>query len=113
MKLAESVIAWTPATADSPTTGMVRVGALIKPDQEDWTASYLCTGGGAYLGVRKLSKPEAVAWTFIEFHLLVARDGIPVDRAHNAFLAIEEYVDNIPPDMRPKTTSENASKMKG
>lgn len=56
--------------------------------------------------MRKLSETEAVAWTFIEFHLLVARDRIPVHKAHEAFLAIDEYVSNIPPDMRPyKKTS--------
>jgi len=101
MKLAESVIAWTPATASSATAGKVRVGPIVKPGEQDWTAAYLCTGGGAYIGVRKLSEIEAVAWTFIEFHLLVARDRIPPHKAHEAFLAIDEYIGNIPPDMRP------------
>ena len=100
MKLAESVIAWTPATLDSPTAGKVRVGPLIRPGEEDWTKSYFSTGGGAYVGVRKLSEVEAVAWTFMEFHVLVTRDGIPPHRVHEAFLAIDEYVANIPPDMR-------------
>ena len=101
MKLAESVIAWTPATANSSTAGMVRVGPIVEPGQPDWTTSYACTGGGAYIGVRKLSEIETVAWTFIEFHLLVARDRIPVHNAHEAFLGIDAYVNNLPLDMRP------------
>src|ERR1700721_243240 len=102
MKLAESVVAWTPATANSPTAGIVRVGPIVEPGQQDWTTSFACTGGGAYIGVRKLSEIEAVAWIFIEFHLLVARDRIPVDKVHEAFLGIDDFGRNIPQTSRPQ-----------
>jgi hypothetical protein len=36
---------------------------------------------------------------FIEFHSIVVRDQVPVDAAHNAFLAIDEYRDRIAPDI--------------
>lgn len=102
MKLAEMMIAWTPIGIDSPTAGMVRVGPLINPGERDWSKEFLSTGGGAYVGVRKLSEVEAVAWTFIEFHTLVARDGIDPQKAHEAFLSIDEYVANVAPDMRKR-----------
>ncbi|MEX1180588.1 MAG: hypothetical protein WEB63_07240 [Cucumibacter sp.] len=36
---------------------------------------------------------------FIEFHTLVVRDGISLDEAHGAFLAIDEYRAMIAPDI--------------
>src|SRR5687768_6572976 len=33
----------------------------------------------------------ALAMVLIHFHTLTARDGIPLDMAHQAFLAIDEY----------------------
>jgi hypothetical protein len=34
---------------------------------------------------------------FINFHTLTLRDGIPVEMAHRAFLAIDEYREHISP----------------
>ena len=99
MKISETLIAWTPATANSPTAGTVKVGPLIKAGTQDWAAPYLMTGGAAYTAVRKLSGIDAVARVFIEFNTLVARDGLPVGEVHEAFLAIDEYATHIAPDM--------------
>jgi hypothetical protein len=36
---------------------------------------------------------------FINFHTLIVRDGIPIEKAHRAFLAIDEYREHISPDI--------------
>jgi hypothetical protein len=36
---------------------------------------------------------------FIEFHSIVVRDQVPVEAAHWAFLAIDEYRERIAPDL--------------
>ena len=40
---------------------------------------------------------------FIEFHTIVVRDKVPVEAAHRAFLAIDEYRDRISPDIEGAT----------
>jgi hypothetical protein len=37
---------------------------------------------------------------FIQFHTAVIRDGIDPQRAHKAFLAIDEYRQRISPDIQ-------------
>lgn len=40
---------------------------------------------------------------FIEFHTIVVRDKVPIQAAHKAFLAIDEYRDVSPPLPREPT----------
>jgi hypothetical protein len=99
VKLAEAIIAWTPARAPNTRAGQVQIGRLVPKDQHEWTALYTHTGGAANRAVRQLSGSEAVARTFIEFHTLVMRDGIDPRTAHEAFLVIDEYAMHISPDI--------------
>jgi hypothetical protein len=99
MKIAEALIAWTPAGVESPRAGQVQIGRLVGTDQHEWTASYTHAGGAANRAVRQLSGAEAVARTFVEFHTLVTRDGIDPRTAHEAFLVIDEYTTHISPDI--------------
>ncbi len=47
----------------------------------------------------KARRMAMVAMVFIHFHTLTARDGIPPDMAHRAFLAIDEYRRHMSPDI--------------
>ena len=98
IKASEAIIAWTPAGADgsfAKTAGTVKVGPLIESGQPVWTLPYMMSAGAAYAYVRGLSGAEAVAQVFITINEIVVRDGIPVEAAHEAFLAIEEYASRI------------------
>jgi len=100
MKAADALVAWTPADyLDSPTRGQVKVGPLITNPDNDWTMDYAYTGGAAHAERRSMLGDQQVARTFIEFNTLVVRDGIPVEAAHRAFLAIDEYAHFISPDI--------------
>ena len=100
MKVAEALIAWTPNYAtENPTAGTIKVGPLLRRGDADWAEPFLFTGGAKYSAVRKLKGREAVANIFIEFNTLVARDGLSPQLVDEAFLVIDEYAENISPDM--------------
>lgn len=101
MKAAEALIAWTPAHIEGhATAGQVKVGNLLSQENpKDWSRPYLMTGGAAEVRRRELEGWEAVAFVFIEFNTIVARDGVDPKVAHEAFLAIDEYAERISPDM--------------
>ena len=100
MNVAEAMIAWTPIHATKTTSaGTLKVGPLLQPGDADWTRPFLYTGGASETHVRALTGRKAVARIFIEFNTLVARDGLSPQLVHEAFLVIDEYADNISPDM--------------
>ena len=60
----EALVAWNPVSSDLPA---VAVGPLRREGQPDWSFTYQCTGGAAYVGWRKHSDPEkACLWLFSE-----------------------------------------------
>jgi hypothetical protein len=100
MKACEALIAWSPNygpefAAASPgwpkTPGEVAVGPLLKEGDPDWTKQYAFTGGAAEVSRRHLKGDESALMLFIDFHTLVVRDGVDPQKAHKAFLAIDEY----------------------
>ena len=101
MKFRDALVAWNPGTSE------VRVGLLIGEDEADWTRTpikYRMTGGAAYKEVREATNPLAIAvFMFAEFHAIVVRDNVPVQAAHRAFLAIDEYRERIAPDIEGAT----------
>jgi hypothetical protein len=97
MKAIESMVAWTPCDYDGPSAGQVRVGRW--PDEMGWSDPFLMTSGACYIDRHKLTAHERRALVFIDFNTLVVRDGIDVQAAHKAFLAIDEYRQFISPDI--------------
>ena len=92
MNAHEALIAWTPAHRnDDPTAGTVKVGPLMSDDMSDWTDSYAYTGGAAYQNRRDLRGDASLKMLFVDFHTLVVRDGIEPQKAHEAFLIIDDY----------------------
>ncbi|MGC2786155.1 MAG: hypothetical protein WA397_20450 [Roseiarcus sp.] len=62
------------------------------------------TGGAAEIALRKCTDEyKRDMMLFIEFHTIVVRDKVPVEAAHRAFLAIDEYRDRISPDIEGAT----------
>ncbi len=58
------------------------------------------TGGAAYVELRNCEdKHKHDMMLFIEFHTIVVRDRVPIDAAHKAFLAIDEYRERIALDI--------------
>lgn len=110
MKAAEALIAWTPSRmVDNPTAGQVKIGPLFQRElHNDWSAPYAKSGGAANVFWREIEGWEAVAFVFIEFNTLVARDGIPPEVAHEAFLNIDEYAERISPEMSGARKRDNS-----
>lgn len=98
MKQLEAIIAWTPARwADlrPETAGQV----VVLPRGEAQEAKrFAMRAGASSSALAALSEEERIARLFIEFQTLVVRDGIDVQAAHRAFLAIDEYRFRIAPD---------------
>ncbi|MCP1970828.1 hypothetical protein [Bradyrhizobium elkanii] len=88
MKACEAVIAWTPAWKDDVNAGIVDVFQLGAPIP----IRYRRTAGAAFVPVQQLRGMTAVARLFIDFNTLVVRDGIDPQRAHTAFMKVDEYV---------------------
>jgi hypothetical protein len=101
MKAHDALIAWTPVhTTHRPDTiGQVKIGPLLREGAVDWTKPFAFTGGAARVDRRKWRGPKSVAQVFIEFNMLVVRDGINPQAAHKAFLVIDEYAEAISPDI--------------
>ena len=97
MKYNEALIAW------NPNTDQIQVGPLLQSDDYDWTESpvrYVCTGGAASSHMAKCKDGwRGVAMMLIEFHTIVVGDRVPVEAAHKAFLAIDEYRKRISSDI--------------
>jgi hypothetical protein len=91
LKYQEALIAWTPKT------DRIRVGPLLESDEPDWTEHPIRY---AYTGLRKCTdKLRRDMMLFIEFNTIVVRDKIPVEAAHREFLKIDEYRQQISPDI--------------
>lgn len=93
MKLAECIIAW------DEETGEVEVGPLIRSGVRDWSKPYPCTDGGVSFEVQEMSPVEARHFVLSTFVALVVRDKIDPQKAHRAFLNIDEYCQAIPIDV--------------
>lgn len=91
MKYKKSLIAWNPK-------GDVKV--VPWPDTGRHAHGYKMTAGACYSEVDKYTAAEVQAMVMVNFHTLVVRDGIDPQKAHHAFLAIEEYRATISPDIQ-------------
>lgn len=97
MRYRETLVAWNPGTPQ------VRVGRLLERGEPDWTRhpiNYRMTGGAAYRHVRECEDAsKLVVLLFADWHAIVVRDRVPIEVAHKAFLAIDEYRRHIAPDI--------------
>src|SRR3954447_6393890 len=99
MRARDAVVMWTPDKpwiADESARGKVAVVARVDKRFSERRAlgySMWMPVAGTEHGI------TVVAMIFIHFHTLVVRDGIDVQAAHKAFLAIDEYHERISPDI--------------
>ncbi|MDB5432517.1 MAG: hypothetical protein JWP35_3633 [Caulobacter sp.] len=94
MKAKDALIGWTPDDMfrpDEPTAGQVLVTRLPKPGEDDPICPFLCAGGAALEERRTMSGWKQIAMVFIDYHALVAGDGIDPEVAHDAMLEIDEF----------------------
>lgn len=93
MKIEDVVIAW------NPRSDHVKVG--FWPDNTGWSDDCLMTDSPSWnpWGFPVIrSKVKRIARLFVIFNTMVVRDGVAVDAAHRALLAIDEYRETIPED---------------
>jgi hypothetical protein len=99
MKITEADVVWTRATEDVPEAGNVRVerhGSGWKRTRGDsWVLA--ARAFDFYQGPKDDPTTQLLS-LFVLFNTLVIRDGIDPARAHEAFLAIDEYRRTISPD---------------
>ena len=81
MKLVEAMYGWNRNSDE------IDVGPW--PDTTGWSDRYSLTGGACYTNIRQI---------FIDFHMIVLRDGVDVQAAHRAFLKIDEFRRSIAPE---------------
>lgn len=107
MRACEAMIAWTPAfRTEDPMAGKVKIGYLLSAGEPDWTAPYAYTGGAAHMDRRALRGDASIKMLFVDFHTLVVRDGISLEVAHDAFLAIDDYAEVISSDIAGASISD-------
>lgn len=98
MKVAETMIAWTPAwLINNPTAGKIQVCPRFLRGDTDWAQPYLYLAGAKFPWVRKLRGQDAVTNIFLEFNTIVVRDGLAPEVVHKAFLSIDEYAEGLSP----------------
>jgi hypothetical protein len=100
MKITEADIIWTPAAADVPTAGAVRVERHLSGWQRTPRDRWMPAAEAWGLGCARIKGDpiRRLLSLFILFNTITVRDGIEVAKAHNAFLAIDEYRRAISPD---------------
>ncbi|MEH2534426.1 hypothetical protein V1277_006278 [Bradyrhizobium sp. AZCC 1588] len=100
MKACNALIVWTPTNVDGiPLELRGRVEVRTLQSCRDWIKPpFSRTGGASSVAVRKMTGLKSELRLFIEFQTLVVRDGIDPQKAHKAFLAIDEYRKLISPD---------------
>lgn len=101
MKITEADVIWTPVRRDVPEAGSVRV--------ERHLSGWERTPGDYWMPAKSLGAMGEVSTKddpikqllgmFLLFNTIVVRDGIDPQRAHQAFLKIDEYRKTISPDM--------------
>lgn len=69
------------------------------PDDTGWSNIFDYTVGACYLKAKEASDKDNIIQMLLEFHHAVVRDGVPVDEAHRAFSAIDEYRDVLAEDI--------------
>ena len=70
--------------------GPITVGP--HPDHPNgWSVDYDYTVGACYLKAKTATFEQNAIQMLLEFHHAVVRDRVPVDQAHRAFYAIDEY----------------------
>jgi hypothetical protein len=100
MKLIEAMIAWNPEeypAGSNPSAGQIEVGQW--PDKAGWSRRYRRTVGACFTETHEMSNAERERQMFLDFHTCVVRDGIDPQKAHKAFLVIDEYRMLISPDI--------------
>lgn len=100
MKVTEVDVIWTPLWwDDAEHPGLIRIekrGSGWKRTRGDFWMH--ANSFGTYgVGLEPGPIMDALAM-FILFNTIVVRDGVPVEKAHEAFLKIDEYRKMISPD---------------
>jgi hypothetical protein len=90
MKLVEAMYGWNRNSDE------IDVGPW--PDTTGWSDRYSLTGGACYTNIRQMAPDQLAAQIFIDFHMIVLRDGVDVQAAHRAFLKIDEFRRSIAPE---------------
>jgi hypothetical protein len=99
MKLEVSDVIWTPFTDDdNPNAGNVRVEHHLSGWQRTEGDRWMPAKSLGPIGGMNMDQYPGLLAMFILFNTLVVRDGIDPNRAHRAFLAIEEYRLAVSPD---------------
>jgi hypothetical protein len=91
MKLVEAMYGWNRNSNE--------IGVGPWPDTTGWSDRYSLTGGARYKSIREMPLDQQVAQVFIDFHMIVLRDGVDVQAAHRAFLKIDEFRGSLAPDI--------------
>jgi hypothetical protein len=99
MKITEADVVWTRATEPAPEggtsalSGTVRAGNARGATVGFWRPALS-------ISIRAEDDPTTQLLSlFVLFNTLVIRDGIDPNRAHEAFLAIDEYRQTISPEI--------------
>ena len=93
MKFSEALIAW------DDKSDKIKVGPWLASVSTKWSDDYDMTGGACETRLHRMTEAQRAAMLFITFNTIVVRDGVDVQAAHRAFLAIDEYRALISPGM--------------
>jgi hypothetical protein len=104
MKAIEADVLWVPTYSKTANAGDICVRQHLThcrqqyPHHSWMSVTRALTLGGLRSAPTKGSPVKQLLSMFILFNTLTVRDGIDVKRAHEAFLAIDEYRQTISPD---------------
>lgn len=107
MKLAQTMIAWTPCydnNVEDPHWGEVKVGQ--HPDETGWSDEYDYTEG---MCNAEWTRETAVCWLYRLFNKIVVRDRLDAIMVHSAFLVIDEYRETLSDDTPGALNAEHYS----
>jgi hypothetical protein len=93
MRSSEALIGWN-------VRGNTEGVPMTAKNEERMADQYQCVAGATPLFKRRPKRKTRQSFVLKRFHEVVVRDEVDYKKAHNAFLAIDEYRAAISPEVR-------------
>ena len=108
MKYCDALLLWKPGTPDAKSSKLM-ITRLFPYDES--TAAEIAyfgdrsarSAGAAYISVKHGGRIDNMRRVMVDFNSLVVRDNMDVQAVHDVFCEIQEYKDQLAPDIPTRT----------
>ena len=109
MKYSDALLLWKPGTPDAKSSKLMITRLFPHKESKAAEIAYFGTychvrsAGAAYISVKHGSRDDNMRRVMVDFNSLVVRDNMDVQAVHDVFCEIQEYKDQLAPDIPTRT----------